>query len=374
MTARRSTAINILLVEADRYVVRTVNTALGERTFQVQQCDSCERALELIEQRSPDLLIYGYSTSAMDSQTFISRVRAFSRTLPVILFTYLPHKEAQQLARELDVEDYVVKPIRPDELRLAVQSLLRRSQRMQEETNQQLDEMRSHIVGLLQHEFRTPLTFLIGYADYLNNLEEGTIDRKELSVAVKAILEGSQRLHELVEGFLMMADMAQQRLQPDQLEWFNATALWQGIYANRRESLAEAGLQIEEVELRQPVYAAGDSILTREALARLFDNAIRYRRPESAILRLEVVYEGDYVGWRITDDGCGIPADQLEQITVAFGRVPDTFRRQHGAGIGLAVVDQVARLHGGYLDVESTEGTGSTFTLWYPRLDDAIEQ
>jgi two-component system, sensor histidine kinase and response regulator len=374
MTVRRSKAINILLVEGDRYIVRTVYSALDERAFQVQQCDTCERALELIEERTPDLLIYGYSTSAMDSQTFISCVRAFSRTLPVILFTYLPHKEAQQLARELDVEDYVVKPIHLDELRLAVQSLMRRSQRMQEEANQQLDEMRSHIVGLLQHEFRTPLTFLMGYADYLNNLGEGKIDRKELSVAVSAILEGSQRLHELVEGFLMMADMAQQRLQPDQLEWFNATALWQGIYANRKESLAEAGLQIEEVELCQPVYAAGDSILTREALARLFDNAIRYRRPESAKLRLEVVYEGDYVGWRITDNGCGIPADQLEQITVAFGRVPDTFRRQHGAGIGLAVVGQVARLHGGYLDVESKEGTGSTFTLWYPRLDDVTEE
>lgn len=111
-----------------------------------------------------------------------------------------------------------------------------------------------------------------------------------------------------------------------------------------------------------------DAEMVREALRRLMDNAVRYRRAESkqVWLSVELLPTDTYVGLRIRDEGAGIPTYQLEKFATAFEQVDRDNRTEPGAGLSLALIRHVAHLHGGTLEIESQYGKGSTFTLWLP--------
>src|SRR5690606_1658158 len=113
-----------------------------------------------------------------------------------------------------------------------------------------------------------------------------------------------------------------------------------------------------------PLIVFGVMDLLREALSRLLDNAIRYRRPGARTIWLETVAKPGYVGWLIRDEGMGIPASLLAQLSAPFVRLHQRQADGHGIGLGLTLVRRVAELHGGYLEIESEEGVGSTCTLW----------
>jgi len=110
----------------------------------------------------------------------------------------------------------------------------------------------------------------------------------------------------------------------------------------------------------------GDSILLKRALHNLLGNAIRHS-PKGALIRLSAVREGEACLLAVADQGEGIPADLLGQLGRRFVR-QDTSRsrRSGGAGLGLAIVQGIARLHGGSLELQSTEGSGTVATVTIP--------
>jgi signal transduction histidine kinase len=116
------------------------------------------------------------------------------------------------------------------------------------------------------------------------------------------------------------------------------------------------------------VYLFADTEMVREAMRRLMDNAIRYRRLASQAiwLSVEIAPTSTYVGLRIRDEGVGIPTAQLNSYATAFEQFDRDNRTEPGAGLSLALIRHVAHLHGGSLEIESEYGVGSTFTLWLP--------
>jgi signal transduction histidine kinase len=129
----------------------------------------------------------------------------------------------------------------------------------------------------------------------------------------------------------------------------------------------EAGLNFSLASEIDDTSILAESAYLRIALERLIENAIQYRREKSARIDLSVVDIEGYLGLQVTDDGRGIPAEGLAALRSPFAQIDRDNRVQPGAGLGLALVNTVARLHGGYLQIESEESRGSTFTLWLPR-------
>jgi signal transduction histidine kinase len=173
-------------------------------------------------------------------------------------------------------------------------------------------------------------------------------------------------LQALIEGFLLLAELQNRTLDAGELDRLDAAQLLRAAAREKEVQAEAAGLALDVVEPRRPVYLTGDAHLIEESLRRLLDNAIRYRRRGSQRVRLSVAAIAPYVGLVLEDDGAGIPAAALHELMHPFAQSGRDQRTGVGAGLSLALIKHIMDLHGGRLEIESTYGQGSKFTLWLP--------
>jgi signal transduction histidine kinase len=356
----------ILLVEDNRTLNNILFEFLRGQGYQMLTAQDGWEALELLHKQPVHLVISDIVMPGLDGYGLLQAIRSdpVLGHLPVIFLTGYATAADRRRAKESGVEDYLTKPLDNTDLLAAVQNVLARRMMLAEDFQRQVDAVRNQILGLMQHEFRTPLTFVMGYAEFLHNALNEQIERAELQRSVEAILEGSRRLHQLVESFLTLASLSEQTLDPADLYPIDPTALWRESLGGVRAELEHSHLQVVIEEPPDPVIVFGVLDLLREALVRLLDNAIRYRRKESRTIWLATITRPGYIGWQIRDQGIGMPANTLAHVAQPFSRLPRGPSAHHGIGLGLALVQRVAELHGGFLTAESQEGVGSEITLW----------
>lgn len=356
----------ILVVEDNQTLNFALCEALQTNGYVVQSASNGNEALQLIAEAPPDLVVSDVVMPEMDGHTLLNRIRGnpHTRNLPVIFLTGHDTPEHRRRAKDSGVVDYLTKPLNEGDLLHTVRAVLRRHAEQEADLHRRIEEVRNQILGLVQHEFRTPLTFVMGYAEFLHDAIHQDLPREEIEHSVEAILEGSRRLHHLVESFLLLANLSRDTLPPDEVYPLDPSALWRECLTEVRLTLEEADISIQMSEPPDPVIVFGVMDLLREALSRLLDNAIRYRRTETRTIWLAVVAKPNYVGWRIRDEGLGMAPALLAQLSAPFVRLHQRQADGHGIGLGLTLVRRVAELHGGYLEIESEEGVGSTFTLW----------
>lgn len=349
-----------------------LNTALSETLrsydFAVESFANGVEALAWLQDHRPDVILCDILMPEMDGYTLLRHTRATPelRMLPFIFLTARTSMADQRLAREIGVEDYLTKPIDSESLVIAIKNVLRRQQQMQEAMNHQMDELRNRIVTVLQHEFRTPLTFVLGYAEYLLEAIETGYDREELHKSVSAILDGGHRLQRLIESFLLLAELQNHKLKREELRDLDPCLLWPGIVYALDPAELPANLQLDVHEEPCELVVNGNAPLLEEALRRLLDNAIKYTRPESQRIQMLVRLNPPYVGLQIIDDGVGMTAEQVKALAKPFEQLDRENRTEPGAGLSLALVRHIAALHGGTLQIESVPGQGNTFTIWLP--------
>jgi two-component system, sensor histidine kinase and response regulator len=246
------------------------------------------------------------------------------------------------------------------------------------EVQRQVEQRYHDIIGIIQHEFRTPMTLLMGYSEYLRETLDQEISKEELKLSIDAILDGSIRLNRLIESFLLLSELQYRRPRDLELQSVEPELLWREVQAILHTEVEEAGLEIVYEATEEATEEATGAVppalidveLVREALTRLLDNALRYVRPDSRQIRLSVALETafdiQWVNWIIVDEGPGIEADQLHRIAEPFGRIGSNRYLPQSAGLSLAIVKRVAELHGGMLSVESQVDEGSRFVLRLP--------
>ncbi|RKH38993.1 PAS domain-containing sensor histidine kinase, partial [Corallococcus llansteffanensis] len=250
--------------------------------------------------------------------------------------------------------------------------IFRRAQQIQEANQQlrtaneqlgELDRLKSEFFANVSHEFRTPLTLMLGPTEDLLAGRAGPLPdaaRKEL----ERVHRNAGRLLKLVNALLdlsrLEAGPKEERFVPADL-----AALTTDAASSFRSAMERAGLKltVDCPRLSEPVYVAPD--LWEQIVLNLVSNAFKFTLQGGVTLRL---YEHDrWVSLEVEDTGSGIPAPELPRLFERFHRVPGTASRTHeGTGIGLALVQEFARLHGGTVGVKSQEGHGTTFTVTLP--------
>lgn len=356
----------ILVVEDNPNLNDTICEMLQAHGYSVLSANNGTAAWEMLQQSPPDLVVSDLVMPEMDGHALLNRIRGNPKTrnLPVVFLTGHDSPEQRRRAKESGVVDYLTKPLNEDDLLHTVSTALKRHADQEADFHRRVEEVRNQILGLVQHEFRTPLTFIMGYAEYLQDAINQDLPREEVQHSIDAILEGSRRLHHLIESFLLLANLSRGALPIDNIYPLDPAALWRECLTEVRETVDEAGLTVHINEPPDPVIVFGVMDLLREALSRLLDNAIRYRRSDAQTITLSTIAKPGYVGWKISDEGNGIPKPLLMQLSAPFVRLHQRQAEGHGIGLGLTLVRRVAELHGGYLEIESEEGVGSTFTLW----------
>ncbi len=231
------------------------------------------------------------------------------------------------------------------------------------ETLAQLDQAKTDFFTNVSHEFRTPLTLLLGPAeDALNADVEPLTGRQRERVEV--ILRNGQRLLKLVNTLLdfsrLESGRVEARFEPVDLAQY--TRELGSMFATAAERL---GLQLEVdcPPLRAPVYLDRD--LWAKVVLNLLSNALKFTFEGGVTLRLTETPAGAEL--TVTDTGTGIPDAELPHLFERFHRVDGARSRTHeGSGIGLALVAELVALHGGTVTAASVLGEGSTFRLQVP--------
>lgn len=223
--------------------------------------------------------------------------------------------------------------------------------------------LQSDFVAAVSHEFRSPLTAIRQMAEMLEMDRLPTDERRQ--TYYRTMAREAARLQRLVETLLNFGRMeaGAARFQFSEIE---AGALARDVAGELAPQAQESGIRIETTGPETGLRVRADPSALAVAIRNLIDNAIKYS-PHESVVRIEWGAEGDRVAVRVVDRGPGIPEREQRAIFHRFvrgqaavdGHVP-------GTGVGLAMVQEIVRAHGGEIRVASQVGHGSTFTIELP--------
>ncbi len=228
----------------------------------------------------------------------------------------------------------------------------------------EIDRAKTTFFSNVSHEFRTPLTLMLGPVEDLLSRSH-----TDLSPAAKSQLElvnrNGARLLRLVNTLLDFSRLEAGRMQAT-YEPTNLASFTMELASVFRSATERAGLKLELdcPSLVEPVFV--DRSMWEKIVLNLISNAFKFTF-EGAIT-VSLADAGENVELRIRDTGVGIPAEELPRLFDRFHRIENTRSRTHeGSGIGLALVQELVKLHGGFVKVTSTVGEGSTFLVSIPK-------
>jgi two-component system phosphate regulon sensor histidine kinase PhoR len=232
----------------------------------------------------------------------------------------------------------------------------------------QLESVRRDFVANVSHELKTPITAIRSAVETLLDEESSAptptpINQRFLEI----ILKQNERLNALVEDLLDLSRIEQGASQGG---WELATASLAPILESARLA-CESLIQQQQVELQVDIHpehkAAINAPLLEQAVINLLTNAIKYSEPGGRVV-LASAETGQHVRIQVQDFGCGIDQKHLPRLFERFYRV-DLARSRNlgGTGLGLAIVKHVTQAHKGEIEVTSTLGEGSCFTLVLPK-------
>ena len=227
----------------------------------------------------------------------------------------------------------------------------------------EVDRVKDELISMVSHEMRTPLTVMLGFADFLLGQE---VDPATQRKYLRAILQETERLDDLISNFLSFQRM---RMQPLHAK---AAAF---LPVRIPDLLAETALRYS---MLSPIHRItkecppdlpallGDEDELRLLLDNLVSNAVKFS-PQGGGIHLEARQEGNDIAILVRDEGVGIPPDALEKIFERFYQIDSSDRRRFsGIGLGLALVREVVTAHGGRVWAESAVDKGSTFHVIFP--------
>ncbi|MEE0858714.1 MAG: HAMP domain-containing sensor histidine kinase [Acutalibacteraceae bacterium] len=221
------------------------------------------------------------------------------------------------------------------------------------------EKLKNDFISSVSHELRTPLTAIKGWAETMQMGD--TPDFRTMEKGMSVIANESERLTGIVEELLDFSRIQSGRMVVNMERIDLLAELDEAIYMLRERALKESKhLIYDEPEYVPPVQ--GDKNRLRQVFINIIDNALKYT-PESGVIGIEVTHDNENIKITISDNGCGIPAEHLPRVKDKFYKANQT---QRGSGIGLAVVDEIMNLHGGSLELESTEDIGTTAILTFP--------
>ena len=245
-------------------------------------------------------------------------------------------------------------------------------ERRRAESLAELDRAKTTFFSNVSHEFRTPLTLLLGpVADVLSELDDAPssqAQRENLEIAYRNGL----RLQKLVNTLLDFSRIEAGRVQAS-FEATDLAAMTAELASNFRSACERAGIDlvVDCPSLGEPVYVDPD--MWEKIVLNLVSNAFKFTF--SGRIEVSLRKAAEHVVLTVRDTGVGIAAAELPKVFERFHRVEvSRGRTQEGSGIGLALVRELVKLHRGTVSVESEPGAGSVFMVSLPRGRDHLPQ
>lgn len=361
----------VLVVEDEQVILEIITFFLEDEGYQVLQALNAKAALLLLEEAKPDLIISDIRMPGMDGFALCEEVRAnpdFGQ-LPFIFLTGRDERADVRRGMGLGADDYLTKPFEPEELLSAVQVRLARAAETQAAIVRAGSGLQDQIIQSLTHEFRTPLSLVVGYTELLESTGQ-EMHEGDFESVMDGLHAGSRRLVSLVEDFLLLSklrtgaiaeEVAEEPLAamaPDMMVRMVAGQVSSQASAKNVTLTIECAVPDLTVRISRP--HLGDIV------RRLLDNAIKFSKRDGGQVVVSTTQEQDSWVLCVADDGIGIREEAHSWIFEAFQQVDRSRMEQQGTGVGLTIVKGLVEIYGGRISLESTPGVGSTFSVWLP--------
>jgi DNA-binding response OmpR family regulator/two-component sensor histidine kinase len=344
------------------------------------------KALEVMSEQTPDLIVSDIMMPKVDGFQFLQEVRKNLSWahIPFIFLTAKGEKQEVYQGRVSGADLYITKPFNSSELLELIKTQLDRAFQLRLTHQQNMDNLKKGILQILNHEFRTPLTYVTAYYDMLADSVNKFTDGLNFQEYLRGIQAGCIRLNRLVEDFIQVIELRtgearaayEQRAQPiNDLD----TLLREAIEA-KQEQADRRNVHIHyHVESNlPPVFGDRRSLL--EIFHRLLDNAIKFtyahhiHKDGDGNVFISTAVKANKIHISIKDEGIGFPNRIQDKIFELFFQHNRGLLEQQGAGTGLTIAEGLVKLHRGRIEVEGQQDVGSQFTIVLPVFEDSTSQ
>lgn len=385
----------------NRLLVRKILEANGIAV--TDACDGLE-GVTLAQTAAPDLILVDINLPGLDGYEVVTKLKGMASLARVPILAVTAEGDRNR-ALAIGFDGFLLKPIQATTFVETLRGFLRGEResvpegervgqlieqnrrtvdrleakvRELEAANERLrdvDRLKMEVLRNVSHELATPMTPLMGYLRMLANAELGPLNEGQ-GRALEAMRGSLTRLHGQIRNLLEATRFATGNVTLDRRPVDAAALARAAVEAvSPAATLRGATVELAVASPLDPIVADADKL--REALRHVVENAVKFG-PDAGKVRVEVSLVASTSGrpqieFAVLDEGPGIPVAQRDQVVQPFYQIDGSVTRaQGGAGLGLAIADRTARLHGGLLLIGQAPGRGARVCLRVPlRPDDA---
>ena len=363
----------VLLVEDDSYdaamVIEMLRRASGA-SFSVTRANSLTAAIAELGMHSWDALLVDLTLPDASGLDIVKHLREHAPTTPLVVLTGNSDERLAVQAVVAHAQDYLVKwdfnehvlarSIRQAMEREHMEQRLRQAKAEAESAS----ESKSRFLAVMSHEIRTPMNTVLGMADLL--MSDPSLSERNRDHLGRLSRASNHLLH-LIDDLLDLSRIEAGRVDLEHVS-FDLDQLLTRTLDLMQPAAAAKGLALASFRAADvPSSVVGDPHRVRQILLNLIGNALKFTSEGRIDLRVETDPRSEQPGalrFLVTDTGMGIEEDKLGQIFGVFVQADaSTSRRFGGAGLGLSIARGLAQAMGGDIQVESTPGKGSTFSV-----------
>ncbi len=380
-----------LLVVDDEESLRITTAAIFEKEgYIVDTASSGDEAIELLSASDYDLVLTDLHMEGGDGLSVLNRIRQQAPLTISVVLTGFASVESAIAALQEGAYDYLIKPcdietmkhtirrgVEHRRLMLAEQKARADLQQLNLDLEQRIEERTAELrrlnveladanrakdvfLATLSHELRTPLTPVVGW---IKLLRSGTLDEKSVSQALDAIERNAWLQSRLIDDLLDTSRIATGKLHFEP----KATDLNVAVKAavdTVRTSAAARSIELAVTLHPSSLIVMGEPVRLQQIAWNMVSNAIKFTDPGGKV-SVNTGLNGAHAHLTVIDTGIGIAPEFLPHVFDRFRQADGSTSRRHGGlGLGLAIADALAKLHGGEMDAHSDGvGHGATFTL-----------
>ena len=361
----------ILIIEDQPDVRENIEAILELEDYETLIAENGEMGIEMAENHHPDLILCDVMMPKLDGFGVVQALRQnpITYTIPLIFVTAKADRLSLRQGMDLGADDYLTKPFTLDELINSVKSRLSKQTLIQKDVDQELDKFRSNITRSLPHELLTPLNGILGMSDLLSNYYD-TMDADEVQSCLADIKTSSERLHRLIQNFLLFA----------QLQLFQSNAQQSQIWQNRLSQITTHSVStIEKItqKIAQQIERTDDlQLFLKEASVHIseqdlekiteeiIDNAFKFSDKGTPVIVESKLDDQNFI-LTVTNQGRGMNAEDIERIG-AYIQFERKLYEQQGSGLGLIIAKRMTELYGGKLEIQSIPNEQTTVSICLP--------
>lgn len=350
---------NILIIEDEPGPALALKMIL-KPYYQVYSAERGEAALEILKTTPIDVVSLDLRMPGLSGMPLLAKIKAHDPDIEVIVITGYGSLETAVESINLKVFSYVAKPFDVLEILETTKRALQKRRNLQ-----RLRHIKEEFFANLTHEFRTPLSAIMGYSSILLEEHGSTLTNDQRS-ALDRIQANSHELLSCVEGIFFLAALEAGEI-PLTVWSFDAKVILGRLGERHGRAFAEKGVTLEVGDLPSLPIRTDE-----EKLAKIIDilvlNGLKFT--EHGSVRVDATLQPDGpLELRVRDTGIGMRPDEVEEVLEGFRQADPTARKRfRGIGLGLRLLTRMVAALGGNIDVQSTLGGGTEFIVSIPPI------